>query len=241
MTTEKLTCLINESDCGREAGNPVCPKCGMDERLVYPSEDDLKWAQTRAKEKHQNERHTVEIQSLQRELISERVKFNAISERYVACEDALRAVQASNAELRQEISMLTLQIPPHSEFRGELVLARKINDVLTEFSIKYRKELLLEASIHVGYSALSVVGLLLLSRNWLWLPAVFLLGGVGLFVTQTIPRYLKWKFIFPLQGLKGFDDCKNSGEEEKMDAWVWYRSESKRLREFLGNLADSQE
>jgi hypothetical protein len=35
------TCLINQSACGREPGNPVCPKCGMDERVVFPSQFDL--------------------------------------------------------------------------------------------------------------------------------------------------------------------------------------------------------
>ncbi len=33
-------CLINQTACGRIAGNPVCPKCGMDERIVFPSEAD---------------------------------------------------------------------------------------------------------------------------------------------------------------------------------------------------------
>lgn len=41
MKKENLTCLINESDCGRMAGDPVCPKCGMDERVVYPGQSDL--------------------------------------------------------------------------------------------------------------------------------------------------------------------------------------------------------
>lgn len=41
MPTESKNCLINESACGRVAGNPVCPKCGMDERVVYPSQSDL--------------------------------------------------------------------------------------------------------------------------------------------------------------------------------------------------------
>jgi len=38
MTTN---CLINQAACGREAGNPLCPKCGMDERVVYPGQADL--------------------------------------------------------------------------------------------------------------------------------------------------------------------------------------------------------
>jgi len=39
-------CLINQSDCGRIKGNPVCPKCGMDERVVYPGQADREAAQT---------------------------------------------------------------------------------------------------------------------------------------------------------------------------------------------------
>ncbi len=48
MSAENKNCLINESACGRIDGNPVCPKCGMDERVVYPGEDDLRDAQRRA-------------------------------------------------------------------------------------------------------------------------------------------------------------------------------------------------
>ena len=42
------SCLINQSACGRTAGNPVCPKCGMDERVVYPGQADREAAQERA-------------------------------------------------------------------------------------------------------------------------------------------------------------------------------------------------
>lgn len=38
-------CLINQRDCGRVAGGPVCPKCGMDERVVYPGQADREAAQ----------------------------------------------------------------------------------------------------------------------------------------------------------------------------------------------------
>lgn len=41
-------CLINQTSCGRVAGNPVCPKCGMDERVVYPGQADREAAQTAA-------------------------------------------------------------------------------------------------------------------------------------------------------------------------------------------------
>ena len=42
------TCLINRSPCGLVAGNPVCPKCGMDERVVYPGQADREATQERA-------------------------------------------------------------------------------------------------------------------------------------------------------------------------------------------------
>lgn len=38
-------CLINQSACGRIAGDPVCPKCGMDERVVFPGQADREAAQ----------------------------------------------------------------------------------------------------------------------------------------------------------------------------------------------------
>lgn len=41
-------CLINQGACGREPGNPVCPKCGMDERVVYPGQVDLETALEKA-------------------------------------------------------------------------------------------------------------------------------------------------------------------------------------------------
>ncbi len=42
------SCLINQTSCGRVAGNPVCPKCGMDERVVYPGQADREAAQAAA-------------------------------------------------------------------------------------------------------------------------------------------------------------------------------------------------
>ena len=44
MMKENKTCLIHESAGGRIEGNPVCPKCGMDERVVYPGQADLEAA-----------------------------------------------------------------------------------------------------------------------------------------------------------------------------------------------------
>jgi formylglycine-generating enzyme required for sulfatase activity len=41
-------CLINQDVCGREPGNPVCPRCGLDERVVYPGQADREAAQERA-------------------------------------------------------------------------------------------------------------------------------------------------------------------------------------------------
>ena len=62
MTTEKLTCLINESDCGREAGNPVCSMCGMDERVMYPGQEDLNAAIVAAEFHYKHVRETEELE-----------------------------------------------------------------------------------------------------------------------------------------------------------------------------------
>jgi len=43
-----VPCLINQSYCGRVTGNSVCPKCGMDERVVYPGQADREAAQAAA-------------------------------------------------------------------------------------------------------------------------------------------------------------------------------------------------
>jgi formylglycine-generating enzyme required for sulfatase activity len=41
-------CLINQPECGRIVGKPVCPKCGMDERVIYPGQSDREAAQAAA-------------------------------------------------------------------------------------------------------------------------------------------------------------------------------------------------
>lgn len=46
------SCLINQRDCGREPGNPVCPKCGIDERVVYPGHADLEAALEAARQRY---------------------------------------------------------------------------------------------------------------------------------------------------------------------------------------------
>lgn len=75
MTTEKLTCLINETDCGREVGNPVCQKCGMDERVVYPGQADLEVALTAARNRH----HHMKNSESEREKIFHRGAEEAVS------------------------------------------------------------------------------------------------------------------------------------------------------------------
>ena len=45
MALTEVPCLIGQAACGRVAGNPVCPKCGMDERVVYPGQVDREAAQ----------------------------------------------------------------------------------------------------------------------------------------------------------------------------------------------------
>lgn len=42
-------CLIQESHCGRVEGVPVCPKCGLDDRIRYVSEDAVEQARLQAK------------------------------------------------------------------------------------------------------------------------------------------------------------------------------------------------
>ena len=48
MALSKVPCLIGQAACGRVAGQPVCAKCGMDERVVYPGQADREAAQTAA-------------------------------------------------------------------------------------------------------------------------------------------------------------------------------------------------
>lgn len=49
MNAKNKNCLINEAVCGRIDGSPVCPKCGMDERVVDPGQVDLNLAMQSAK------------------------------------------------------------------------------------------------------------------------------------------------------------------------------------------------
>jgi hypothetical protein len=58
------SCLINQSACERIQGNPVCPKCGMDERVVYPSEADREAAQTAGRARYW-EAHARQLEAAQ--------------------------------------------------------------------------------------------------------------------------------------------------------------------------------
>ena len=70
MKNEVSACLINQTVCGRVAGNPVCPTCGMDERVVYPGQSDLDAALASARERYVavssnagvNERSSLDLQ-----------------------------------------------------------------------------------------------------------------------------------------------------------------------------------
>lgn len=50
--SSSANCLINQPACGRQTGNPVCPKCGMDERVVYPGQADREAAQEAARQRY---------------------------------------------------------------------------------------------------------------------------------------------------------------------------------------------
>jgi hypothetical protein len=41
-------CLINQNECGRQSGEPICSLCGLDERVAYPSVAEREAAQDRA-------------------------------------------------------------------------------------------------------------------------------------------------------------------------------------------------
>lgn len=49
MALSEANCLIGQATCGRVTGNPVCPKCGIDERVVYPGQADREAAETAGK------------------------------------------------------------------------------------------------------------------------------------------------------------------------------------------------
>ncbi len=51
-TMSQPTCLIQQTSCGRLDGNPVCPKCGIDERIRYVSEEARQLAVANGKAKY---------------------------------------------------------------------------------------------------------------------------------------------------------------------------------------------
>lgn len=64
-------CLINQTACGRIAGEPVCPKCGMDERIVFPSEADREGAVTAARARYwEAHARALETQQAQEPVVS---------------------------------------------------------------------------------------------------------------------------------------------------------------------------
>jgi TPR repeat protein len=54
MKSQNQFCLIGQTNCGRKPGNPVCPWCGIDERVVYPSQADLEEALAEATKKYEH-------------------------------------------------------------------------------------------------------------------------------------------------------------------------------------------
>lgn len=52
MNDAKLICLIGEAECGRLSSQSICGKCGLDDRVVYPSEHDRNTAQRDARSRY---------------------------------------------------------------------------------------------------------------------------------------------------------------------------------------------
>lgn len=58
----QATCLIHQSVCGRTAGEPICSKCGLDERVRYVSEEASLLAVSKAESSYWK-KHAEELQT----------------------------------------------------------------------------------------------------------------------------------------------------------------------------------
>lgn len=63
-TSTQPACLIRQSACGRIADDPICPKCGLDDRVRYVSEEAGLLAVSQAEAQYwQNHAKALEEQS----------------------------------------------------------------------------------------------------------------------------------------------------------------------------------
>ena len=99
MSTTQPACLINQDACGRKAGNPVCPKCGIDDRVVYPGQGDLEVVLVSAELKywktHAKELERIKAEEAKRQTERERQE---MAQRHKA-EEAKRKAELENLEI----------------------------------------------------------------------------------------------------------------------------------------------
>jgi len=132
MMLEKASCLINEVECGRITKNPVCPKCGMDDRVVYPGLADLEAALQNARVNYWKT-HAQQLQQRLRDSAKSHLDVEQAQREREAIEKRKSEEALRQAALeRQELGDLRRQQAEEGRLRSEQDLHNRVKKIIAE-------------------------------------------------------------------------------------------------------------
>jgi len=149
-------CLINQTACGRIQGDPVCPKCGLDERVVYPGEADREAAQTAGRARYW-EAHARQLEAAQSARESAKVSEPVVIEQ-------APLLPTTPVKLNPQAAWFTTQVPAVVPAPAGLELVH--NEELREKTIKRIRRAWIVAAVSSCFSLIFFNLLVWLQVNW---------------------------------------------------------------------------
>jgi len=211
MSAENKNCLINESACGRIDGNPVCSKCGMDERVVYPGQADRENAQSVARHRYEVAHHLMSMQSSRLEIDRLNGVIDGMLQELEEKNSAIDDLKEKNLRLSRALVISD-------------VASKYKDDIKEEFLKRSKNEVSRNALIYGGQFAFSIVlAFLLYGSSWVWIPLIFVVGIVGVAFTELAPLYLLTRLVYPEINYEALLRRRLTTNEEKMESWVWLK------------------